>query len=127
MDKIIEEQEIDEVFITIQNIENKNLLDLIEKCKLTNCQVNLVSNHFEIINRKLDENEYHDMKVISVSSKASPLYSEKFKRIFDIAASLFLISIMSPLILFVIVLIKATSKGPVFYKASVIGKERKIF
>jgi len=63
---ITEEQEIDEIFITIQNIENKKLLDLIEKCKLTNCHVNLVSNHFDIISAKLDEGEYHDLKVISV-------------------------------------------------------------
>jgi len=127
LDKIIEEQEIDEIYITIQSIENKNLLDLIEKCKLTNCQVNLVSNHFEIINRKLDENEYHDMKVISVSSKASPLYSEKFKRIFDIAASFFLIGILSPFIALISALIIITSKGAVFYKTSVIGKNGKAF
>jgi FlaA1/EpsC-like NDP-sugar epimerase len=64
LDRILEEQEIDEIFITIQNIENKNLLELIEKCKLTTCNVNLVSNHFDIVTAKLDEGEYHDLKVI---------------------------------------------------------------
>ncbi len=125
--KIIEEQEIDEIFITIQNIENKNLLDLIEKCKLTNCNVNLVSNHFDIITAKLDEGEYHDLKVISVSPKSSPLYSEKFKRLFDIAASSVIILLLLPVWILFSLIIKLTSHGPVFYKTDVIGKSGKMF
>jgi undecaprenyl-phosphate galactose phosphotransferase len=125
--RITEEQEIDEIFITIQKIENKSLLDLIEKCKLTNCHVNLVSNHFDIITAKLDEGEYHDLKVISVSPKLSPLYSEKFKRIFDIIASLFLIIILSPVFLSIAAAIKLSSRGPVLYKTDVIGKNGKTF
>lgn len=127
LDKIIEEQEIDEIFITIQSIENKRLLDLIEKCKLTNCHVNLVSNHFDIVTAKLDEGEYHDLKVISVSAKTSPLYSEKFKRIFDIIASGLLILLLSPFWLSIAAAIKLTSKGPVLFKTDVIGKNGKKF
>ncbi|HWA07555.1 MAG TPA: exopolysaccharide biosynthesis polyprenyl glycosylphosphotransferase, partial [Ignavibacteria bacterium] len=125
--EITEEQEIDEIFITIQNIENKKLLDLIEKCKLTNCHVNLVSNHFDIISAKLDEGEYHDLKVISVSPKLSPLYSEKFKRIFDITASGLLILLLSPVLLLIALSIKITSIGPVFFRTNVIGKNGKVF
>src|SRR4030095_12415969 len=125
--KIVEEQEIDEIFITIQQIENKKLLDLREKCKLTNCHVNLVSNHVDIITAKLDEGEYHDLKVISVSPKMSPLYSEKFKRIFDIAASGFLILLLSPFWLLASIGIKLTSKGPILFVTEVIGKNGKKF
>lgn len=127
IDTIIEEQEIDEIFITIQNIENKNLLELIEKCKLTNCNVSLVSNHFDIVTAKLDEGEYHDLKVISVSPKSSPLYSEKFKRLFDIGASSLIILLLTPVWLFIALGIKLSSKGPVFYATSVIGKNGKSF
>ena len=125
--EITDDQEIDEIFITIQNIENKKLLDLIEKCKLTNCQVNLVSNHFDIISAKLDEGEYHDLKVISVTPKVSPLYSEKFKRIFDILVSGLLIILLAPFWLMISVLIKLTSRGPVFYHSDVIGKNGRKF
>lgn len=124
---IIEQNEVDELYITIQNIENINLLKLIEKCKLTNCTVNLVSNHFDIINRKWDETEYHDLKIISISSKVSPLYSEKLKRIFDLLMSSILTIILSPFIFLIIISIKLTSRGPVFYKTTVIGKNGKAF
>ena len=125
--EIVEEQEIDEIFITIQNIENKKLLDLIEKCKLTNCQVNLVSNHFDIISAKLDEGEYHDLKVISVSPRVSPLYSERFKRIFDITVSGIMILLLLPFWLMISLAIKLSSSGPVFYETDVIGKSGRKF
>jgi exopolysaccharide biosynthesis polyprenyl glycosylphosphotransferase len=127
LNNLVIEQGIDEIYITIQKIDNKALLDLIEKCKLTSCQINLVSNHFDIINAKLDVNEFHDLKIISISSKASPLYSEKFKRIFDIIISSILIGIVLIPALIVSTLIKLTSAGSVFYKTAVIGKDGKPF
>jgi exopolysaccharide biosynthesis polyprenyl glycosylphosphotransferase len=127
LEKITTAKQIDEIYVTIQKIQHTALLDLIERCKLTNCQVNLVSNHFEIINVKWDANEFHDLKVIPISSRTSPLYSEKFKRIFDISASLFLIGVVSIPSIFIALLIKATSRGPVFFKTKVIGKDGKEF
>lgn len=127
LNKIVEEQEIEEIYITIQKIDNNSLLDLIEKCKLTNCQVNLVSNHFEIINTKWNDNEFHDLKIISISSNISPLYSEKFKRFFDIIASLILILLLLIPGIILSLLVKLTSKGPTFYKTEVIGKNSKLF
>jgi undecaprenyl-phosphate galactose phosphotransferase len=79
------------------------------------------------VNAKLDEGEYHDLKVISVSPNLSPLYSERFKRLFDIAGSLLIILILSPFWIIFGLSIKLTSKGPVIYKTDVIGKNGKSF
>lgn len=125
--KVVINEDIDEIYITIQKIDYKKLLDLIEKCKLTNCQINLVSNHFDIINRKWDANEYFDLKLIPISSKASPLYSEKFKRMFDIVASSLLIFLTAPISFTIGLLIKLSTRGPVFYKTTVVGKNGKRF
>lgn len=122
-----EDNRVDEIYITIQKIPTTELLKLIEKCKLTNCHVNLVSDHFDIISKKWDDTEFQDLKIISISSNTSPLYSEKFKRFFDIFVSLLLIIILSPLGLIFSLLIKLTSPGPVFYKTKVIGKDGKSF
>lgn len=50
-----------------------------------------------------------------------------WKRFFDIAVSLLGIVITSPILLVVSLLIKLTSKGPVFYKQERIGKGEKPF
>ena len=49
------------------------------------------------------------------------------KRIFDITVSLFVLILLSPLWIIVAVLIKATSKGPVFFLQDRPGYKKKIF
>ena len=53
--------------------------------------------------------------------------SEKFIRIFDLIASLFLILLSSPLMLFTMFLVKATSSGPFLYLQKRVGQSGKIF
>lgn len=50
-----------------------------------------------------------------------------FKRFFDIILSLLAIVVFSPLFIIIAVLIKSTSKGPVFFKQERIGKNKKHF
>lgn len=49
------------------------------------------------------------------------------KRIFDIFSSLIMIILLSPILLFIALLIKIDSKGPVFYKHKRLGKKGKTF
>ena len=49
------------------------------------------------------------------------------KRIFDITVSLFVLILFSPLWIIVAILIKATSKGPVFFLQDRPGYKKKIF
>lgn len=50
-----------------------------------------------------------------------------FKRFFDILNSFIAIVLLSPLLLVLSLLVKLTSKGPVFYKHRRVGKNGKIF
>jgi len=49
------------------------------------------------------------------------------KRAFDVSLSLLLILLLSPLLLILALLIKATSKGPVVYWSDRVGKNNRIF
>jgi len=54
-----------------------------------------------------------------------PAGSKLFKRIFDIFLSLFLLILYSPILIIAMILIKLTSKGPVFYKQERVGRNEK--
>ena len=67
--------------------------------------------------------KYYD---ILAKKKASLL----FKRLFDIAVSLFLILLLSPVMLVLALIIKIDSKGPVFFRqvrVTTYGKQFRIF
>ena len=50
-----------------------------------------------------------------------------FKRFFDVFLSLLAIIVFSPLYIIIALIIKCTSKGPVFFKQKRIGKNKKYF
>ena len=50
-----------------------------------------------------------------------------FKRLFDILLSFLTIVVFSPLYIVLAILVKATSKGPIFFKQERIGKNKKHF
>ena len=50
-----------------------------------------------------------------------------FKRFFDILLSLLAIIVFSPLYIIITIIVKCTSKGPVFFKQERIGKNKKHF
>ncbi len=58
--------------------------------------------------------------------KTNPLFC-KFKRIFDILLSLFILVFFFPLWILVFILIKVESRGPAIYKQKRIGKDGKEF
>lgn len=49
------------------------------------------------------------------------------KRVFDIASSMLLIFLLSPLLLALALVIKATSRGPILYWSSRVGKDNRLF
>ena len=71
--------------------------------------------------------EFEGMPIISL--RDTPLYGWNIviKRVADIVLSLIIILITSPLMLGISLLIKATSRGPVFYSQERMGLDGKIF
>ena len=127
LSRVIREYRIEEIFITIESVSHDKLLSLIEVAKETKCQVNLVSSHFGIVEKKVDVVEYKDLKSVPVYSSMTPIYSKFVKRVIDILVAFIALIILSPLFLIVSILIKITSKGPIFYKTLVVGKKGKQF
>ncbi|MFL2098023.1 sugar transferase [Marinilactibacillus psychrotolerans] len=68
-----------------------------------------------------------DESVIEVSNFQIPPEDDLVKRMIDIAVSLVLTIVVSPIMLITAILIKATSRGPVFYKQVRITKDQREF
>ena len=118
---------IDEIFITINNISQDNLLQLIKKARACDCNINVLSNHFGIIEKKIDQCEFKNLEYVTIHAQAISSYFKILKRIVDIIFSSLLILCFSPLLLFCALLIKIDSAGPVFYAPNAIGKDGRPF
>ena len=59
--------------------------------------------------------------------RLSSFYAKRGKYLFDFVASFFLILIFSPLMILIAILIKLSSRGPVFFSHKRVGLNNKLF
>jgi len=118
---------IDEIFITINNISQGDLLKLIKKSRITGCNINVLSDHFGIIEKKIDQSEFKNLEYVTIHSPLISSYFFILKRTIDLLFTSILILILSPILTVCALLIKVTSPGPIFYSPFSIGKNGQPF
>lgn len=115
--------DIDEVVIAEDSLPYEEALRVIAECREAGVMVNLLSDHFKVIHERVTKNssEFLNVATASLSSGVQGFYSQYLKRVIDLVGSIFLLLILSPFFLMIILLIKLGSKGPAFFKTTVIG------
>jgi len=127
MDKYIADTVVDEIIITVA--DNPELLkQIVDKCNYHGVKFTIMLDIFSIFNEKFYIHEFGNM--LSVSTYNVPLegtFNYVTKRVFDLIVSLLTLVILSPLMITVAIIIKATSKGGAIYKQIRMGLNRKEF
>ena len=125
--ELVLENRVDEILIA-QETENYNeLINLMERCQIPEAKLKITSSLFNIIPQKLYTEKYADISVINVSPNYKDINNLALKRVFDIIGSFLGIFLLSPFLMLIALLIKISSKGPVFFKQTRIGKDGKPF
>lgn len=123
----IKQKNISEVLIALEPNEKEKLVDVIKFCTGNDVHLMIMPDMYEIVSGMARTNQIYGVPLIEVMPEIMPAGSKLFKRIFDIVFSVFLLVLYSPLLIISIILIKLTSKGPVFYKQERVGKNEKPF
>jgi len=123
----IKQKNISEVLIALEPIEKEKLVDVIKFCTGNDVHLMIMPDMYEIVSGMARTNQIYGVPLIEVMPEIMPAGSKLFKRIFDIVFSVFLLVLYSPALIISIILIKLTSKGPVFYKQERVGRNEKPF
>ncbi len=114
----ISENEIDEIYSSVAEISNKDLIKLIDYVDNNLKTLKFLPDNKEIYTKKLDFSYYGVLPILSL--RKIPIdepFNQFVKRSFDILLSLFIIvGVLSWLTPILAILIKIESKGPVFFK-----------
>ncbi|TFB13947.1 exopolysaccharide biosynthesis polyprenyl glycosylphosphotransferase [Candidatus Marinimicrobia bacterium MT.SAG.4] len=128
LSSIIKKHGIEEIVIAHDDISYEGLLKLINKIREFGLPIIADSHHFKVVAAEGGIHEYEDINLILFPSISEPNDFVKIgKRIIDISISLILILLLLPLLSIIGIIIKLSSRGPVFYKAIVIGINEKEF
>ncbi|MFZ2322572.1 MAG: sugar transferase [Ignavibacteriaceae bacterium] len=121
--KLISKNKVEELIIAIENESYERFFEILDFCKGLKVPIRITSALLEVIGQRLSVEKYSDIPVINVA----PLYNDRFtlglKRFFDVIISSFGILILSPAMIFIALMIKLSSRGPVLFKQNRIGKD----
>lgn len=118
---IIETMKVEEVIIAIESLEHENIGKIINLLEDTNVIVKIIPDMYDILSGSVKMNAIYGAPLIEISPDLMPVWQQTFKRFIDILVSSVFLIIFSPVFLIIAVVIKITSRGPVFFVQERIG------
>ncbi len=105
----------------------KEIKEVLLHCRDLHINFLFVPDMFEIMISKVNALDLGGMPLFIVRQAPLDGWYGFVKRIFDIGFSLFFLAVVSPFFVIIPILIKISSKGPVFYLQDRVGKNERIF
>jgi len=124
---VVMNQNIDMVLITLPLSAHERLKNILDDIGDEMVSIMLIPDLIELATLRGGIGEFEGMPIISL--RDTPLYGWNVvvKRVTDIVLSITILLAVSPLMLVISLLVKATSIGPVFYRQERMGLDGRIF
>jgi exopolysaccharide biosynthesis polyprenyl glycosylphosphotransferase len=124
---ILEKGEISEVFVALDLNNYGKILDTIKVAHRYVVNIRLIPDLFQLLTLKANIQDLDGFPVISIDDVALRGGKSLIKRAVDIGVASLGLLILSPLLLVVSILVKLTSRGPVFYRQVRMGMDGRRF
>jgi len=124
---IIKKNEVEEVVIAIETVEHKRLSEILTVIENREVTIWGIPDLYDFLSGMVKTNTIYGSPLIKISNGLMPGWQENTKRLLDVLFSLIASIILFPVFLALAIIIKITSKGPVFYKQERIGRFGKPF
>lgn len=127
LETIVKDHDITDLVIALPSSEYKTTLNLIKTANNLLIEIRLVPDILQITSLKAGMEHIEGIPIINLGDIPLQGWQLVFKRAFDFFFSLLGIVVLTPLFLVIALLVKLTSRGPVFYIQTRIGMDGKHF
>lgn len=124
---IIKDNQIKELVIAIQNGKRKYIESIITMILDLDINLKIIPQMRDFLMGTVKVSSVLYEPLISITPDYLPDWQKHMKRFFDVFCSIIAIIILLPVYLFLIIGVKCSSKGPIFYKQERIGLHGKPF
>jgi exopolysaccharide biosynthesis polyprenyl glycosylphosphotransferase len=127
LDKVIEEKSIEKIILAYSKIENENIKQVLDKLAGKDVEVLIIPQVVNILTGGSRTGNLSTGPFIAINTGLMANWQQNLKRIIDVAVSILGLVLLSPLILFVAIRVKFSSRGSIIYSQERIGYKGKIF
>lgn len=119
---IIEEHEIEEVILSIESGDHKELENILALLENYNVRINIIPDTFDILSGNVKMTSIFGVPLIRLNTLLMPSWQFSIKRILDVVLSAIALVVLAPILVVISILVKVTSTGPVFFLQERIGR-----
>lgn len=128
LSSILDENMVDEVFVTLSLGEYEKLSGVVHACEKAGIMTKFVPDYGNLMSNKPYTEDLAGIPVVYIRQvPLNDMVNAFLKRAVDIFGSLFAIILFSPVMLLTALLVKITSPGPVIYKQERVGLHNRKF
>ncbi len=124
---IISKEKIEEVIITIDKNDRNFISTLFPKLIDQDVNIKINPDTVDIISGALHTNNVMGIPLIDIHAGQLPHWQQNFKRLIDILFAIIAILIFSPLMIYTMIRVYFSSKGPIFFIQERVGYKGKTF
>jgi len=126
LESLIDPYQIKEVIIALESSESESILPIVTVLDRYRLVIKVIPSLYDILRGQVNMPSIGE-PLIEISKEIMPQSEANLKRMMDFVLSLAALLLFSPVFLFLAILVKLSSPGPVFYSHERIGKDRKPF
>ncbi len=121
IDKLLVDDTIDELIYCYEMPDMKTVQDLLLSCNEVGVVFRMYSPIFNMLSNKTHLHYFGTTPLLTISNTPLDYFSLKVKRFIDLLIATVAVVILSPVYVFIALLIISTSEGPVFFKQIRVG------
>jgi Undecaprenyl-phosphate glucose phosphotransferase len=127
LDRVLDEKPVDQVILALPLDEQGQLREIMEVLALRTVDVKVVPDLFNYITLRGGLEEFGGLPIISLQGAPLEGWNRIAKRAFDILLSSVALLLLVPVMGVLAVLVKLTSRGPIFYAQERMGMDGHLF
>ena len=127
LESIIDSNNIHQVVLAMEKSEQAMVENIINRLSEKDVEVKILPDTFDILSGSIRTSNVMGALFIDLKTGLMPEWQQNIKRLIDVTAAVFALIILSPLLLYVAIRVKLSSKGSIFYNQQRIGYKGKPF
>ena len=127
MEQILRDRKVEEVIIALEPSEHGKIGDIVNRLSLLDIRISAIPSMTDILTGKVKSTTIFGTPLQEVTHELMPAWQQNVKQMMDLVLAVISLVLLLPLILFLIIGVKFSSPGPIFYKQYRVGRFGKQF
>lgn len=127
LERVLREQEVEEVIIALESVEHDKLRSLISRIEGSDVVIKILPDMYDILAGSVKMTNLFGALLIEVNAESMPFWQQGIKRFIDVLFSGIATILLLPLFIILAIVVKLSSTGPIFFLQERIGLNGKTF